>query len=189
MKALRIIVSILLIGFAFYVLQCSGSRTVASDRPEWADKGGGFYTADWGKAFYGVGAASNINNVGLRRNAADTQARADLARNFSTRIEDLIKIYAKSVSGGVENAVSEEQLAQQATRAFTDMDLSGAIIVDRYYDSVEKVQYSLTKLDMNMFKNQIDKMKELSQEVKNLIEKNAETAFGELDERVAKEKK
>lgn len=170
------------------LLGCASTKTVSSNRPEWVDKGGGFYTGDWGKVFYGVGAASNINNVSLRRNAADTQARADLARSFSTKIEDLIKIYAQSVSGGPQAQVSEEQLVQQATRAFTSLDLTGAIIVDRFYDSAEKTQYSITKLDMEMFKNQIEKMQELSQEIKKLIEENAEAAFNELDEEAAKKK-
>jgi len=170
-------VSILLIAFA-----CSGSKQMASNRPGWVDKGTGYFTGDKDKAFYGVGPASNIVNVALRRKAADAQARAELAAIFKTKIQDLTKIYARSVSGGTgEIRIDEKQFVQSVTKALTELDLSGAIIIDRFYDPVEKTQYSLAVLDMSLFKDKIKEMKELSEEVRDVIEKNAEKAFEELE--------
>jgi len=189
MKAIRTGTAIVCIGLVAALSGCSGSKQVTSNRPGWIDQGPGFFTGEKGKAFYGVGVASNINNVMLRRSTADTQARVDLARVFNTRISDLVKTYARSVSGGPEAQVSEEQLAQQTTKAFTEMDLSGTQIVDRYFDPAENAQYALAMLDLTMFKNQIQKMQELSKEVKEIIEKNAEKAFQELNEMSAKKKK
>jgi len=167
------------------LIGCASTKS-SSDRPGWADKGSGYFTGEYGKAFYGVGIASNITNISLRRSASDAQARTDLARIFSTRIEDLVKNYAKSVSAGPEGQVIEEQLVQQSTRAFTELDLSGAMIVDRYFDTAENAQYSLARLDLEMFKSQVAKLQNLSQEIKKAIEDNAEQAFNELDERVEK---
>lgn len=156
----------------------------ASSRPDWPDNGGGYFDGegDYGNAFYGVGAVSNIENISLRRNAADAQARADLATSFSTSIENLVKIYARSVSGNPNSPVSEEQFVQQTTRAFTDLNLGGAFVIRRYYDIEEKTQYSLAVLDLNLFKEKIQQMEGLSEEVKKLIEQNAAAAFTELDE-------
>jgi len=160
------------------------SRQVASNRPGWVDKGTGYFSGERGKAFYGVGAATNIMNVSLKRKTADANARASLAAIFSTKIKELVKNYVKSISKGVgENIrITEEQFAQSATKAFTEMELSGAIIIDRYFDSVEKTQYSLAVLDLSLFKDKVKEMKNLSQEVQNVIEQNAEKAFNELEE-------
>ncbi|MFC1725511.1 hypothetical protein ACFL4T_07770 [candidate division KSB1 bacterium] len=186
----RIVSITLILGFlCLLVLSCAGTKQMASNRPGWIDKGTGFFAGDNGKAFYGVGAATNISNVSLRRKASDAQARAQLAATFKTQIEDLTKIFAKSTSeGGAQVQMSEEQFVQATTRAFTKFDLTGAVIIDRFYDNVEKTQYSLSVLDMSLFKSKLKEMKELSEEVKNAIEKNAEKAFEELDKKSEKEK-
>jgi len=177
----RLVVMFAMIGVLVLFFACSGSKQVASGRPGWVDKGGAFYKGDAGKGFYGVGSASNMSNVSLRRTTADTQARADLARIFSSEIANLVKIYQREVIGGGGDASAAEQLAQEATVAFTDMDLSGAQIFDRFYDSVERTQYSLAYLDLESFKNQVEKMKQLSKEVQEAIIKNSEKAFDEVE--------
>jgi len=177
---------VLTIGF----VGCGGQKEAipTKGRPGWIDKGGGFFTGDRGRAFYGVGAASNISTVSLRRNTADAQARVDLARAFKTRIENLVKIYTASTVGGVIPRESTEQDIIEVTKAFTKMDLSGAQIIDRYYDVQEKTQYALAMLDANTFKDQITQMKELSQQAQEAIRANAEAAFEELEQEVTKEK-
>ena len=175
------IITFILVGALILCFACAGSKQVASDRPGWVDKGPGFFTGDFGKAFYGVGAASNMTNVSLRRTTADTQARVDIARTFKSEIADLVKIYQKEVINGGGDASSAEQLAQQATAAFTEMDLSGCTIIDRFYDTVEKTQYSLAYLNLESFKNNIEKMKKLSKEVQDTIIKNSEKDFDELE--------
>ena len=179
-------VIVLTIGF----FGCGGQKEAipTKGRPGWIDKGSGFFTGDRGRAFYGVGAASNISTPSLRRNTADAQARADLARTFKSRIEDLVKVYTASTVGGVVPRESPEQFASTVTKAFTAMDLSGAMIIDRYYDEKEKTQYSLVMLDASAFKDQIMQMKELSQQAQEAIRANAEGAFEELEQEVEKEK-
>jgi hypothetical protein len=156
----------------------------SDNRPGWIDKGGGFFSGDKGRAFYGVGAASNISLPSLRRNSADAQARADLARTFKTHINDLGKIYSKSVSGGGsagDARESSEQFASQVTTALTEMDLTGSMIVDRFYDTRERTQYSLVVLDVDGFRNQIDQVRSLTQQAQAVIKANADSAFAELD--------
>ena len=67
------------------------------------------------------------------------------------------------------------------------MELSGAQIINRYYDVNEKTQYSLSVLDLNAFKDQVTQMKELSQQAQEAIRQNADAAFEELEQEAAKE--
>lgn len=168
------------------LLACGGATqlTPTKGRPEWIDKGGGFFSGDKGTAFYGVGAASNISIPSLRRTTAEAQARADIARVFKSRISNLVKAYSRSISGGGDAAnakESMEQFAQEATKAFTSMELSGVLIVDRYYDEKERTQYALAVMDLAAFKDQVSQMRDLSEQAQEAIKANADEAFGELD--------
>lgn len=187
MKTKLILTSMLVLSFAFLSVQC-GSKpkkidtmkpSVEKDRPGWVDKGGAFYDGEKGKAFYGVGAVSGMKNVALRRTAADTQARADISRIFKTHISNLVKIYQREVTDIDKSAA--EAFAQEATKGFTSMDLSGAMIVGHYFSIAEGTQYSLAVLDMAGFQNQVEKMNNLSKQVQEAIIKNADKAFDELD--------
>ncbi|MBI4553590.1 MAG: LPP20 family lipoprotein [Candidatus Latescibacteria bacterium] len=171
-------------GMMVIVMGCGGSRqlTPTEDRPKWIDQGAGFFKGDKGKAFYAVGSASNVSSPSLRRNVADAQARADLARVFKTKVENLVKVYSRSISGGLDNRESPEQFAQEATKVFTSMELSGAQIVNRYYDQKERTEYALAMLDVTAFKNQVEQMRELSREMQELIKENADKAFQELEQ-------
>ena len=139
MKPQRIFSSLLVLACAFLFMQCGGKPKPIDtmrpgkdpNRPGWVDKGSGFFDGDKGKAFYGVGAVSGLKNVSLRRTSADTQARADIARVFKTHVADLVRIYQREVSDIDKSAA--ETFAEQATKGFTSMDLSGAQIVDRYF--------------------------------------------------------
>ena len=179
--------------FAAFGIGCGGGQKDLAqvsqnnpNRPAWVDKGAGFFKGDHGKAFYGVG-ASMVKNPQLRRSAADAQARADLARTFQSNIKNMVKIYAAETAAGDPDRVSQENFTSEATKAFTNMDLSGSSIVDKWYDPIEKVQYSLAILDMESFQNQVQRMKELSAAVKEAIQKNATKAFDELDAEAEKQ--
>ncbi|MBT5874176.1 MAG: hypothetical protein HOH43_12215 [Candidatus Latescibacteria bacterium] len=175
------------VGIALILLvACGGSNqlTPTKGRPAWIDQGGGFFTGDQGRAFYGVGAASNISSPSLRRTTADVQARADIARIFKTHVADLVKVTTRSVSGGADAASATEstqQFAQSATKAFTSLDLSGSQVVDRYWDATERTQYSLAVMDMNAFSDKITQMNELSETAREAIISNADQVFAELE--------
>jgi ribosomal protein S20 len=187
------VLGLLLVG----VLACGGppqpkQLTPSSNRPGWVDKGGGFFTGDQGRAFYGVGAASNISSPSLRKVAAESQARADIARVFKSKVDNMVKIYTKSVSGGPsagDAKESAEQLAMEVTKTLTSLELTGATVVDRYYDPQERTQYALAVLDLNAFKDQISQMEGLSRQARAAIEANADEAFAELDRESDKARK
>ena len=147
-----------------------------TDRPKWIDMGG---AARSDKAFYGVGVASNVTSISLRRNTADAQARTELAKVFTTRIKNLLKNYEASTNDGEKE--SAEAHREEATKAFTEMELTGTEIVDRFFDIDQNAQYSLARLDPDAFEAQLERMAKLSARAKTIIRANAQRAFAELD--------
>lgn len=161
---------------ALLVAGCGGDQVKEGKRPAWVDQGGAVIKDG---ALYGVGAAGNITSISLRRSTADAQARAELAKIFKTNVKNLVKNYEASTSDGDREAA--EMHREEATKAFTEMDLIGVQIVDRYFDPAENVQYSLARLDAEGFEKQLDQMKNLSARAKEIIRANARRAFDELD--------
>ncbi len=146
------------------------------DRPKWVDAGGSAFKD---KAFYGVGVASNISSVGLRRSTADAQARAELAKIFTSRVLNLVKNYEGSTNDGSKEAAEAHR--QEATKVFTEMELAGVEIVDRFFDLEQKTQYSLARLDPDAFEGQLERLDRLGARSKEIIRANARKAFDELD--------
>ena len=177
-------VSLALVGLvAVAFLGCGGDQVKENKRPAWIDQGSAAFKD---KAVYGVGAAGNISSISLRRSTADAQARAELAKIFSSRVQNLIKNYEASTNDGEREAAEAHR--QEATKVFTEMELSGVDIKDRYFDGGENVQYSLARLDMEAFDAQLDKMAKLNARTKQVIRANAERAFEEIDEESEKRK-
>ena len=181
---MKISTGILLVMMLFVVSCGGGQETIKIDpnKPDWVDRGGGAFQGDAssGSAFYGVGPADAKTHptTTSRRTAADLNARADLARAFKTNITDLVKAYERVVSDG--EMANVEVFSQQATTGFTSVTLVGAAIVDRYYDRYEKTQYSLCRMNVAQFKNQIKQLNNLAEEVEEIILNNAKEAIDEL---------
>lgn len=183
MKSKMILLSVV----TFFFVGCGGSgpkvEKPTENRPDWVDMGSGAFPDEENVAFYGVGLAELMTHPTLssRRTAADLNARAELARSFTTKIEEMLKAYERIVGDG--ELANIESFHQQATKAFTDLNLTGAFIVNRYYDPSEKAQYSLARMSLTDFKSQIEQMEELSEEVEQTILNHAEEAFGEISGR------
>ena len=175
----------LLAAFGLLAVGCGGDQIkgegMHADRPAWVDKGS---AAMKDKGFYGVGVASNISSVGLRRSTADAQARAELAKIFTSRVQNLIKNYEASTSDGSKEAAEAHR--QEATKVFTEMELTGVEVVDRFYDMEQKTQYSLARLDPEAFGAQLDKLERLGARAKAIIRASAQKAFEEIDEESAR---
>jgi hypothetical protein len=154
----------------------------AAAGPEWVMKGGGAFDVDKGKVFYGVGAASGIQNKSLLRQTADNRARADIAKILETYVASLTKDYMASTTAGDMSKSSEEQHVETALKTFTKATLHGAQIVDRWQDPEDKTYYSLCELDLFAFKEALDDYKELDSKVRDYVRDNAERMHDELEE-------
>ena len=149
----------------------------SSDRPKWVDMGG---AAMKDKAFYGVGVTSNVSSISLRRSTADAQARTELAKIFTSKVKNMIKNYEASTNDGDKEAYEAHR--EEATKVFTEMELTGAEVVDRFFDIEQNAQFSLARLDPDAFEAQLERMAKLSSRAKELIRANARRAFDELDQ-------
>ena len=159
------------------MLHCAGGKELASARPEWVDRGGGFFLGVYGRAFHGVGAAGTMPSDDLRVRAADTQARSDLVGVFRANVQSLVRGCAAATSTSPE---IPEQHMQDAAGALTGMELSDVEIVARWYDPEEGTQYSLAVLDLDMFRTRVAQLGELEEEVRDAVLAGAEYAFEKL---------
>lgn len=168
------------------VVVATGALLLAacSSVPKWVDKGGGYMTEKDGKAFYGVGGISGVRNEPLAKEAADNRARADLAKYVDTYTSYLMRDYAASTTAGDFTKTSEEQNVERAVKTFVATHLSGVTVVERWEkeDKNGKTLYSLAKLDLDKFKEQVGQMKELNDVARDFVRKNAEKAFERLQQ-------
>lgn len=184
----------LVFALAMPLAACGGDKTVEGqtapggpvvEYPEWVMKGSGAFGGEK-RVFYAVGAKSGIRNPSLLRSAADNQARAEMQKLFETYSASLMKDYAASTTAGDFSATSEEQHVEQAVKTFAAGTLNGVEIVDHWIHPVDGTMYSLARLDVEGFMNQIDKAKELNQAVKERVKRAAEKSFADLEREEAK---
>jgi hypothetical protein len=155
-----------------------------SSTPKWVEKGGGYMNEKNSKAFYGVGGVRGVKNEPLAREAADNRARADLAKYMDTYTAYLMRDYAVSTTAGDFTKSSEEQNIERAVKTFVSANLSGVVVVDRWEkeEKTGKTIYSLAKMDLETFKEQVGQMKELNAQTRDYVRKNAEQAFERLQQ-------
>ena len=147
--------------------------------PDWVSKGSGaFSKSKKEKIFHGVGAISGVRSYSLMRRASEDKARVEVGNVFDTFVKSLAKSYARSV-GNLDTS-QEEQLVQEATKAYTNVTLKGVQIVDHYFDKPTKTMFTLAELDMGVFTDAITKVQQMNNEFKEYLKENSEGAFGEL---------
>lgn len=157
-----------------------------SNRPLWVDKGGSAFSGDKSKAFYGVGAASGIKSVSMARNTADQRARAEIAKIMKSYVTSLYKDYQRATSSSADpSATAEEQDVSNTMKSYTEAELNGVDIVDRFTDNDGTV-YALAKFDFEKFRDGLDQLKQLNEKVRDYVRKNADKAFDELNAEEAK---
>ena len=198
MKRIVKICFMLLVGLTFMTgcasTQKSGSAITPTtpiqdlDAPDWVLKGSGAFggDVDQGKVFYGVGSAFGIKNPSLLRTSADNRARNEVAKVFQVYLASLCKDYMASTMAGDVETVSEEQHVECAGKTIVSMTLSGVEVVDHWQNPSTMELLSLARLDLNSFKNNLDRVKELDKKVKEHIKANADKLHEKLEEEEAK---
>jgi LPP20 lipoprotein len=163
---------------------CAGRQPAATQPPEWVGKGSGAFKDAGNKVFYGVGAITGVRNKPLAQTASENRARAEITKIFETYTASLMKDYSASTTGGgavtSASATSEEQYIEQAIKTFSAATLNGVMIIDHWTDPSDGTLYSLARLDLENFKNSLDKIKELNSAVRDYVKKNAEKSFDGL---------
>ncbi len=154
--------------------------------PDWVIKGGGAKEDSNGKAFYGVGTASGIKNFSLQRTASDDRARNDIAKVFEFYTKSLTKDYQASTTAGDFKASSEEQNVEAAIKTVTSATLSGVQIIDHWEHPYRNEMFSLARLDLEKFKENLDRYNELSEAVRKAVKQRADALHEEMEAEVLK---
>jgi len=181
------IVMVIMIGLGL-ASGCAGTQPVTAKTPiqdlkapEWVVKGSGAFGGERGKVFYGIGSATNMQSS-LLRATSDNRARNEVAKVFQVYTSSLMKDYMASTSAGQAKVTSEEQHVEQAVKTVSAMTLSGVEIVDHWQNSATGELFSLARLDLAAFKDNLEKAKELDAKAKEYIRQNAERLHGQLAE-------
>jgi hypothetical protein len=163
---------------------CAGASLRGGKMPDWVKEGSGAFSDAGEKVFYGVGAIVGVKNEPLARTSAENRARAEVAKIFETYSASLMKDYMASTSGGpaitAQAAAVEEQHIEQTIKTFSAVTLSGVMIVDYWVDAVDDTHYALARLDLEKFKNSVNRMENLNAQTRDFIRQNADRNFGEL---------
>ncbi len=184
---------LLLVGLIFLLGACVSVPVVPEEpkalseykAPKWALVGGGAFTDERGKAFYGVGSATGIKNYSLQRQIADDRARADLAKVFEYYVETLTKDYQAHTTAGSFDTSTEEQNSEAAVKVVVSQTLRGVMIVD-HFEVIERGEMiSLARLDYDAFKRnvvQAEEFKRLPPQVREDIKERADKLHEEMEE-------
>ena len=186
MKHLLLVGLILLFGACASIPQIPEEPKALSeyDAPSWTLIGGGAFTDDRGKAFYGVGSATGIKNYSLQRQIADDRARADLAKVFAYYVETLTKDYQAHTTAGSFAESTEEQNSEAALKVVVSQTLRGVVIVDHFEIPERRELISLARLDYDAFKRNVEQaetFQELPPQVREDIKERADALHEEME--------
>ncbi len=164
------------------------SLTACGGPPKWVTKGSGVMNENDKKAFYGVGMIDRVTSEPMALEAAEGRARAEIARNFQTYTAYLMRDYAASTAAGVKTTPTEEQNIERAVKTFAAVTLSGVRKIDQYHDEKKNMYYVLAKLEFDdAMKQALEQSKELNNEVRDYVKKNAERLFDKLEKEETKQ--
>jgi len=177
MRSFKGLVSILILISVFALVGC------AATVPCWIDKGGACFSGDK-KAFYGVASSSGIKDPSLKRTSADDNAINSVAKIFQVYTASLMKEYRSSI--GKADTSEEIRNVEEGIKTVTSATLSGVQIVDHWEKPKTDELFALARLDLNLFKDNVENLKTLNDKAKTYIKENSDRMFNELDKEVKK---
>jgi len=172
------------LALALVLAACGGGKTVVESdlgikgAPDWVNKGTSVLNDRDGRLFHGVGSSPAMGDESLQRSTADDRARAEVARMLSTYMDVVSNDYV-AASGAGANASSEQAVSRQV-KAVTRLNLSGSKIIGRWKDGRTNTVYSISELDLKHIKSTTQGAKEMNEDLRRYIDRNAETIFDKL---------
>jgi hypothetical protein len=127
------------------------------------------------------GSVQGMSSVSLARSAAAGRARTELSRVLQVRVKSMLKDYQAATQGGSDNATSSEQYIEDTSKQITDVTLSGSRIEETFVSETGTF-WALVVLDVEAFKDSLQKANELNNEVRAAIIERAERSFRQLDQ-------
>ena len=161
----------------------SGPTVVESDlgmkgAPDWVNKGTSVLNDRDGRLFHGVGSSPAMGDESLQRSTADDRARAEVARILSTFMDVIGNDYVAATGTG-SNASAEQAVSRQI-KAVTKQNLAGSKIIGRWKDAKTNAVYSISELDLKQVKTTTQGAKDMNEDLRRYIERNAENIFDKV---------
>jgi hypothetical protein len=153
------------------------------DLPPWA-LGSCQQTLKNKDALCASGSVQGMSSVSLARSAAEGRARTELARTLQVRVKSMLKDYQAATQGGPENATSSEQYIEDTSKQITDVTLSGSRMEENFVSKTGTF-WALVVLDLDAFKDSLQKANELNEAVRAAILERAQRSFQQLDQATA----
>ena len=153
--------------------------------PDWVVKGCAAYFGDK-TAICGVGSAAGSRNISMLRTAAQGRGRTEIARSLSLQVKSMLKDYQSTTTGGeyFGEQANDEQHIEDVSKQVTNITLSGTRLEDTWVSNSGTL-YALMVLNLEAFKDSIQKMGQLDERVRAAVVERADKGFAELDKETA----
>lgn len=150
------------------------------DAPKWVIKCAGAFSGDKGKVIYGCSSAV-LTNAPLKRQAANNRARNEIAKFIKVYTASLMKDYRSEIVAGDPNASEWEMYVQEVQKTVSSSTLVGVEIVDHWENPSTGEFFSLARMDLNQFEENINNTKKIKSSVKKIIQQNSERLHDQLE--------
>jgi hypothetical protein len=137
--------------------------------PEWIAQGSGAYHDASGKpVFYGLGSVSKDENSPEERVLSEDRARNELAKVFTTYMEQLVEKLSKPSSENPLQSTNKDQLNSTVEEG-TSTILMESRISDHWENSDNGAVYSLAVLKLSHLTDKVDDFEYISSEARSLL--------------------
>lgn len=168
---------------AVVVAACATKTQVESDlgisgAPEWVNEGTNTLNNRDGRLFHGVGQAPAMGDEALQISTADSRARAEVARIFSSYLDVVGHDYL-SATGAGKDADAQQSVSQQIHN-LTKVNLAGARIIAHWRHEKTQTIYSLAELDMNQVKQTAAAADNMNEDLRRYLSTQGDNIFDRM---------
>lgn len=139
------------------------------------------------KQICGVGSAAGTRNASLARTAAMGRGRTEIARTLQVQVKSMLKDYQSTTTGGEAfgQAANDEQHIEDVSKQITDTTLTGSELRKTWISNPGTL-YVLMCIDLQKFKDALNNMTQLNEQVRAAVVERADKAFEALDKETSK---
>jgi hypothetical protein len=139
------------------------------------------------KQICGVGSAAGTRNASLARTAAMGRGRTEIARTLQVQVKSMLKDYQSTTTGGEAfgQAANDEQHIEDVSKQITDTTLTGSELRKTWISNPGTL-YVLMGVDLVKFKDALNNMSQLNEQVRAAVVERADKAFEALDKETSK---
>ena len=122
----------------------------------------------------------------MLRTAAQGRGSTEIARSLSLQVKSMLKDYQSTTTGGeyFGEQANDEQHIEDVSKQVTNITLSGTRLEDTWVSNSGTL-YALMVLNLEAFKDSIQKMGQLDERVRAAVVERADKGFAELDKETA----